>query len=71
MMKRYNPENKCPLCGKNNDCNVAGDCWCSRETFPEEILALVPEPQQRKACICINCLKEYKKNSDKDSQRHY
>lgn len=70
-MDHNNPESKCPLCGKNNECNVAGNCWCSKESFPEDIISQVPDHQKRKACICIDCLKEYEKNRDEDKQSHY
>jgi len=62
-------ENICPLCGKPNRCNEKGvvkgitmeKCWCAYETFPNKLLAQVPAEKQRKACICINCLHQFKK----------
>ena len=63
------PENKmdrarCPLCGQPNDCarqkgREEKDCWCVSETFPAEILALVPEEKKGEACICRTCLRRH------------
>ena len=57
----------CPLCGNPNQCAVAADpdateCWCGSVTFPEELLAKVPEKAVRQTCICQNCLEEYHKS---------
>ncbi|MFC7440452.1 cysteine-rich CWC family protein [Laceyella putida] len=53
----------CPICGKGNGCNLAGQpigsCWCSRERFPAGLLALVPTDQRGKACICKACLDRF------------
>ncbi|WP_134703548.1 cysteine-rich CWC family protein [Ammoniphilus sp. YIM 78166] len=58
------PENVCPLCGQENRCgNLAqttAPCWCSKESFPQELLDSVPGEWVRKACICKRCLEEYK-----------
>ncbi|WP_114973639.1 cysteine-rich CWC family protein [Rhodoferax ferrireducens] len=54
----------CPLCGQSNQC--AGQveratgvkqppCWCTQATFGAELLARVPEPARRLACICAAC----------------
>jgi len=54
----------CPLCGQSNQC--AGQveratgvkqppCWCIQATFSAELLARVPEPARRLACICAAC----------------
>jgi hypothetical protein len=55
----------CPLCGKSNHCgNMLGQpqgaCWCSTAIFPKGLLALIPDDQVNKACICKECLEEYK-----------
>ncbi|NDP37879.1 MAG: cysteine-rich CWC family protein [Rhodoferax sp.] len=55
---------RCPLCGQSNQC--AGQlermtgipqpaCWCKQVTFGAELLARVPEPARRQACICVAC----------------
>lgn len=66
-MAEVNPGN-CPICGNDNRCgNIAGKahgaCWCSKAFFPEEIFALVPPDQRRKACICQSCLEKFKKDN--------
>ncbi|WLR51933.1 cysteine-rich CWC family protein [Bacillus tianshenii] len=53
---------KCPICQKENNCgNELGKptCWCSEETFPEGIFALVPDEMRNKACICKDCLERF------------
>ncbi|RST73142.1 hypothetical protein D4T97_014350 [Siminovitchia acidinfaciens] len=60
-------EEKCPFCGKgNNCCNTLdknlGICWCSKESFPQGIFELLPADQVIKVCICKSCLDEYKKH---------
>lgn len=55
---------KCPICNQENNCGNEHDkdtCWCSLESFPEGIFALVPEEKLRKACICKSCLEDYKR----------
>jgi hypothetical protein len=54
-------ETLCPLCHAPNNCMAHREesCWCNGVTFPGELLALVPEHQQRKACICLTCLQAY------------
>ncbi len=57
---------KCPLCGGANECQLCspatykGPCWCSREEMPAELLARVPEPWRNRACICRQCLMEFR-----------
>ncbi|WP_309863841.1 cysteine-rich CWC family protein [Desmospora profundinema] len=55
----------CPICGLDNDCgNLSGKprgtCWCSRESFPDEIFDLVPSHQMNQSCICRDCLSAFK-----------
>lgn len=52
----------CPICGEENKCMAeSGEgCWCVQESFPKEILELVPEESKNKHCICKNCLSKYK-----------
>ena len=64
-------EKICPICGKANQCNekpmvdgiILEKCWCAYETFPKELINQVPEEKQKKACICINCLHQFKQNN--------
>lgn len=68
-MKVKHEENRCPLCGKPNDCAiVAGDdpatCWCMTTKIPQELRILAQKERERngikvKACICRNCVEEY------------
>lgn len=54
----------CPLCGQPNTCameqqKATGEaqppCWCTHVDFSSVLLAQVPEPAQRLACICSTC----------------
>lgn len=65
MTEENNKEKKCPLCGKDNHCGNLAEgsheaCWCSKETFPQQIFELVPQEQQGAACICKECLDKFK-----------
>ena len=50
-----NAGHRCPRCGSDNQCGIAGDtaCWCAVEVEPA--LAL---PQPGQACYCRRCLIE-------------
>ena len=50
-----NAANRCPRCGRDNRCGIAGNgpCWCAVEF--ERALAV---PKQGEACYCRNCLTE-------------
>ncbi len=58
------PNHTCPLCGKPNECAAAKfgrhdvDCWCAHATFNPASLALIPEAQRNKACICQTCAQQ-------------
>lgn len=56
----------CPLCGQENQCALEieratglkqGPCWCTQVDFSADLLARVPQPAQRQACICAACAK--------------
>jgi hypothetical protein len=32
-----------------------GPCWCTQVDFDADVLARVPQPAQRLACICAAC----------------
>jgi hypothetical protein len=55
---------RCPLCGAPNGCALQAarasngapqPCWCTRVRFAPQLLARVPAPAQRRACICAAC----------------
>jgi len=64
-------ERCCPLCGRDNRCEMAAGapgsrpgtaagtpCWCVAERFPPELLARVPAGRRGKACICRRCVEQ-------------
>ncbi|WP_282570409.1 cysteine-rich CWC family protein [Paenibacillus sp. L3-i20] len=62
---------RCPLCGENNKCEMEqsaplSDCWCFHTTIPKELLALIPETSLGKACICNNCVKNFRNSASKN-----
>ena len=65
-------ETCCPLCGEDNAClnaclseKLGGDtknkCWCNtnRLSFPDELIAQVPNHLKHKTCICQTCVEKY------------
>ena len=60
----FNPA-QCPLCGGPNDCQLCspyvykGQCWCTHEDIPAELLARVPEHLHNRACICRSCVEKF------------
>lgn len=55
---------RCPLCGQANRCaleleRAAGaapsPCWCTQVAFDARLLARVPAPARRLACVCRAC----------------
>lgn len=52
----------CPLCGKPNKCKAGTDekCWCVDFEFPAELIEQVHEHLFRKACICRDCVENFK-----------
>jgi hypothetical protein len=57
---------QCPLCGKPNDCLLCspvvykGQCWCTHEEIPTELLARVPDEFRNRACICRSCIEKFR-----------
>ncbi|MGE7024202.1 cysteine-rich CWC family protein [Bacillus cecembensis] len=54
----------CPLCQKDNHCGMTDNpstetCWCFHVGFPKAIFDQLPSDRE-KACICENCLVEFK-----------
>jgi len=58
---------ECPLCGGPNGCQLCspaaykGRCWCAHEEIPAELLARVPENLRSRACICQNCVTQFRR----------
>lgn len=57
--------NECPICKESNQCGnlaglPAGECWCSKEAFPQTIFEQIPSELKGKACICQACLNKHK-----------
>lgn len=55
---------RCPLCGAPNECametqRITGvgqpPCWCTRVSFPAQVLERVPAAAQGRACLCRVC----------------
>lgn len=58
----------CPLCGRPNNCAfVAGGihegCWCEKTSVPKELRKKIPEELRGKACICKQCVMEFKEKN--------
>ena len=58
-------ENLCVFCAAGNNCMAQSSqaCWCLRITIPRELLDLIPDAKKRKACICLTCIKAFKRDS--------
>ena len=53
-------ETICPFCRESNQCQAyEADCWCNQVVIPQDLLDLVPQSRQRKACICRDCISAY------------
>ncbi|MGR0278650.1 cysteine-rich CWC family protein [Marinomonas dokdonensis] len=50
---------QCPFCSQDNQCSVAGQCWCFQQEIPASLLALLPPEQQDKRCVCQSCVQAY------------
>jgi hypothetical protein len=55
----------CPICGNDNDCAHEqglpdGACWCSHIAVPKELMARIPDNLKGKACICRNCILDFR-----------
>jgi len=58
-----NEKDRCPLCGRLNQCQREmattcqnRPCWCGAKTFPAALLARLPEEERDQHCICLSCL---------------
>lgn len=55
----------CPLCGKNNLCQVnSADCWCKDVVVSDRLVSLIPSNKQGKSCICRQCIDSYNKGPE-------
>ena len=58
---RAHRELLCPLCGLPNGCVPAHSgtfnqpCWCAELKFSTAVLAMIPQGQKPKACLCPAC----------------
>lgn len=52
---------QCPFCKNDNNCMVdkPTSCWCFTTKVPSELIALVPKVQEKKSCICQNCIASF------------
>ena len=57
-------QKKCPICGKDNNCKHDETCWCMEVHIPQELIERIPLEKRGQACICRNCVKDFK-NKDK------
>jgi hypothetical protein len=59
-------EDICPFCCNDNDCGAHKEarCWCCDEGVPMELRDMVSVEKQMKACICLNCIREFKENPE-------
>ena len=61
----------CPLCGQHNDCQLCslaaykGQCWCVSVKFPEGLLERIPPELRNKACLCRDCVTQFRDQSSK------
>ena len=60
-------EKICPICGKDNNCMAHCDesCWCVKIKIPQELIDLIPDNKKNKACICLNCIQNFKNDPEK------
>ena len=60
----------CPICGKPNNCGYEkglshGSCWCEKIEVPKGLREQIPESLRGKACICKECVMNYKEGIKK------
>jgi Cysteine-rich CWC len=48
--------NKCPICGSNNECGAEKEtCWCFSIKIPPQVFEKIPPEFYKKSCVCKNC----------------
>ena len=60
--------NQCPICKKDNLCDVNNKkgCWCMTADISEELLMKVPDDQTGMACVCQSCVNKFNFNLAKE-----
>jgi Family of unknown function (DUF5522)/Cysteine-rich CWC len=57
-----NRDERCPVCGGDNQCRMAkghlykGPCWCDEIIVPSQILRVLTTARFDPACLCRGCL---------------
>ncbi|MEL0167942.1 MAG: cysteine-rich CWC family protein [Pseudomonadaceae bacterium] len=60
----------CPFCGGSNACAAdSGACWCFALEVPAALLALVPEAQRNRACVCQRCIRAFQADPQSFAER--
>ena len=52
-------------CGYENGLSHSG-CWCEKIEVPKELREMIPENLKGKACICKECVINYKEKNNMD-----
>ena len=60
----------CPICGRPNNCAYEkglshGSCWCEKIEVPKGLREQISESLRGKACICKECVMNYKEGIKK------
>ncbi len=55
---KMDAEKTCPRCGAKFVCSHSADCWCASVTLNDAMRKIL---KQYEDCICLNCLKQLKK----------
>lgn len=63
---------RCPICKGDNKCGnlagiPAGECWCSKEAFPQVVFERIPSDLLGKACVCQACLHKLREQSEEEA----
>jgi len=59
----------CPLCQQLNHCLASEQCWCTKVTIPDALLAQIPEQDKNKKCLCKACITAYSANYSNAAQK--
>ncbi len=54
---------RCPICKKINYCQISRkkECWCFNTKIPQQLIDTIDD-QAKGSCICLDCVKRFKKN---------
>lgn len=63
----------CPLCKKQNGCqvNTSSNCWCNDIKIPNALLKLVPKEYSGKTCICKKCVLSFIEDEENFIKDYY